>query len=241
MDLLSSGADVQAVLYVYLSAAFALMITVLHHRRLLKKSGDYHAFLRYFAFFFALFFALPVLIVFTASADPGAFLASCGFTFGRSQKGFLFMGLSVPVALIAAFIGSRDPVMKAQYPFSKEACSNPKRFVFYEICYLVLYYLPWEFLYRGVLFFPLIPAIGLVPALAVQTLISTLYHFGHPDSEILAALGAGFIFGLIAYATGSFFYTVFIHALVGIGNDMFLYLRYHRVRRKNLEKEPEMR
>jgi membrane protease YdiL (CAAX protease family) len=231
MGLLSSGADVQSVLYVYLAVAFALMITVFHHKTLLRKYGDYQAFLRYFAFFFALFFALPVLIILLSCAEPGTFLASCGFTFGRSQKGILFMGLSVPVALIAAFIGSSDPVMKAQYPFSKEACSSPKKFVVYEICYLVLYYLPWEFLYRGVLFFPLIPAIGLVPALAVQTLISTLHHFGHPDSEIFGALGAGFIFGIIAYATGSFLYTVFIHALVGIGNDTFLYLRYHRPRR----------
>lgn len=232
MGLLSSGADVLAALYVYLAVAFALMITVFHHKRLLRKYGDYQAFLRYFGFFFVMFFALPMLLILLASAEPGAFLASRGFTFGRSQKGLLIMGLSVPIALIAAFIGSRDPVMKAQYPFSKEACSNPKRFVFFEICYLALYYLPWEFLYRGVLFFPLIPAIGLVPALAVQTVISTLHHFGHPDSEIFAALGAGFIFGLIAYATGSFLYTVFIHALVGIGNDTFLYFRYHRPRRR---------
>lgn len=232
MGLLSSGTDILTALYVYLAAAFALMITVFHHKTLLRKYGDYQAFLRYFGFFFVMFFALPVLIILLSSAEPGTFLASCGFTFGRSQKGLLFMGLSVPIALIAAFIGSRDPVMRAQYPFSKEACSDPKRFVFFEICYLVLYYLPWEFLYRGVLFFPLIPALGLVPALVVQTLISTLHHFGHPDSEIFAALGAGFIFGLIAYATGSFLYTVFIHALVGIGNDTFLYLRYHRPRQR---------
>ncbi|MDP2914342.1 MAG: CPBP family intramembrane metalloprotease [Candidatus Aminicenantes bacterium] len=232
MGLLSSGTDILTALYVYLAAAFVLMITVFHHKTLLRKYGDYQAFLRYFGFFFVMFFALPVLIILLSSAEPGTFLASCGFTFGRSQKGLLFMGLSVPIALIAAFIGSRDPVMRAQYPFSKEACSNPKRFVFFEICYLVLYYLPWEFLYRGVLFFPLIPALGLVPALVVQTLISTLHHFGHPDSEIFAALGAGFIFGLIAYATGSFLYTVFIHALVGIGNDTFLYLRYHRPRQR---------
>jgi len=228
MGLLSSGADVQSVLYVYLAAAFALMITVFHYRALLNKYDDYHAFLRYFVSFFALFFALPVLIIFAASAEPGRFLSSCGFTFGRSPRGLLFMGISVPIALLAAFVGSRDPVMKAQYPFSKQACSRPAKFIFYEIAYVAFYYLPWEFLYRGVLFFPLIPAIGLVPALAVQTLISTLHHFGHPASEIFAALAAGFIFGLIAYATGSFFYTVVIHALVGVGNDTFLYLRHYR-------------
>jgi len=230
MDLLSSGADVLAVLYVYLAVAFALMMSVLHYRTLLKKYGDYQAFLRYFALFFALFFAVPVLTVFVGSAEPGRFLASCGFTLGRAGKGLLFMGLSVPVALLSAFIGSRDPVMQAQYPFSKQACESPARFVRYEVAYIALYYLPWEFLYRGILFFPLIPAVGLVPALAIQTLISTLHHFGHPPSEIFAALAAGFIFGLIAYATDSFLYTVFIHALVGVANDTFLYFRYHRPR-----------
>jgi len=230
MGLLSSGADVLTVLYVYLAVAFALMMSVFHYRTLLKKYGDYQAFLRYFALFFALLFAVPVLIVVAGSAEPGRFLASCGLTFGRAGKGLLFMGISVPVALLSAFIGSRDPVMKAQYPFSKQACDSPAKFVRYEAAYVVLYYLPWEFLYRGILFFPLIPAVGLVPALAIQTLISTLHHFGHPPSEIFAALAAGFIFGLIAYATGSFLYTVFIHALVGIGNDTFLYFRYHRPR-----------
>jgi membrane protease YdiL (CAAX protease family) len=70
--------------------------------------------------------------------------------------------------------------------------------------------------------------VGLIPALAVQTIISTLYHFGHPPSEIFAALGAGVIFGLVAYATGSIFYASILHAAVGISNDVFLYTRRPR-------------
>jgi membrane protease YdiL (CAAX protease family) len=66
--------------------------------------------------------------------------------------------------------------------------------------------------------------------LALQTIISTIYHFGHPDSEIWAACGAGFIFGLVAWFSGSILYSVFMHALVGIGNDTFLYLRCQRTR-----------
>jgi len=74
----------------------------------------------------------------------------------------------------------------------------------------------------------LIPAVGLVPALSVQTIISTLHHFGHPPSEIFAALGAGFVFGLIAYYTGSFFYTIFLHALTGVATDFFIFRRDYR-------------
>jgi len=228
VGLLNSAADVLAVLYVYLAAAFALMITVLNYRTFLKKHGDFRSFLLYFTAFFLAFMAVPVAIIVFLAPAPLDFLRSVGLTLGRSGTGLLIMAASVPVALLAAFIGSRDPVMKAQYPFSKEACASPKTFILYEACYLVFYYLPWEFLFRGILFFPLVPAVGLVPALGLQTIISTLYHFGHPDSEVFAALAAGLAFGLIAHATGSFLYTVFIHALVGIGNDVLLYVRFHR-------------
>ncbi len=231
MGLSSSAAGARDILYVYLAIAFPLMMTFFHYRALLKKRGDYQAFLLYFAAFFAFFLAVPVLIILIAAPGPLAFLVSVGLTAGRVGKGLIFTAAAVPIALLAAFVGSRDPVMKAQYPFSKEACASLKRFVFYEASYLLLYYLSWEFLFRGVLFFPLVATVGLVPALAVQTIISTVYHFGHPDSEIFAALGAGFVLGLIAYATGSFLYTFVIHALVGIADDSFLYYRYHRPRR----------
>ena len=149
-----------------------------------------------------LLLAVPVLIVVVAAPSPGDFLWFVGLTPGRVGTGLLFSAVGVPLAAVAGFIGSRDSAMQSQYPYSKEACADPRQFVRYEIAYLVLYYLPWEFVFRGLLFFPLVPLVGLIPALAVQTIVSTLYHFGHPATEIFAAVGAGIVFGLVAYVTG---------------------------------------
>lgn len=228
MGLLSSGQSLQAVLLLYLSLAFTLMITVFNYRRFLKKHDDFRAFLLYFFFFFLMFLALPCLIVFVTAETPLSFLKAAGFSTGKSGRGLMLMAAAVPLALLSAFIGSKDPGMKRQYPFSKSACASWKRFIFYETAYLFLYYPAWEFVFRGLLFFPFVSSVGLLVALSFQTILSTLYHIGHPDSEIFAALAAGFVFGLIAYWTGSFLYTVFIHALVGISNDTFLYFRHHR-------------
>jgi membrane protease YdiL (CAAX protease family) len=219
-----------ALLYPYLALAFTLMVTVFHHRTLRRGRGELHAFLLYFASFFLFFLALPLALILLTAADPGAFLRSAGLSTGQTGRGLLLSAMAVPICLVAAFIGSRDAALRKQYPFAKTACRTPGGFVAYEAAYLFLYYLPWEFLYRGLLFLVLVPALGLFPALALQTIISTVYHFGHPDSEIWAACGAGFIFGLVAWLTGSILYTVFIHALVGIGNDTFLYLRCYRPR-----------
>jgi membrane protease YdiL (CAAX protease family) len=217
-----------AVLLLYLSAAFALALTVFHYKRFLKKGDDFRAFLLYFASFFFLFFAIPCGLIFILNREPFQFLKEIGCTLGSSKKGFSIAAIGAPLAVLAGFIGSRDAELRRFYPFSKRACRGPKKFMAYETAYLFLYYLPWEFLYRGILFFPFVSALGLIPALCLQTILSTLYHIGHPDSEIFASLAAGFLFGGIAYITGSFFYTTFLHALVGISTDIFIYRRDYK-------------
>lgn len=232
MGTLTEIEPVPTLLYPYLALAFALMVTVFHHRNLRRGRDELRAFLLYFAAFFLFFLAIPLGLIMLSAADAGAFLRSAGLTLGQSGRGLALSVLAVPVCLLAAFVGSRHPALRRQYPFAKAACRTPAVFVAYEAAYLVFYYLPWEFLYRGLLFLALAPALGLVPALALQTVISTIHHFGHPDSEIWAACGAGFIFGLVAWSTGSFLYTLFIHALVGIANDTFICLRSRRTRFK---------
>jgi membrane protease YdiL (CAAX protease family) len=228
MDLLNSPASIPVFLYAYLGMAFTLMITVFNYRTFLRRFGDFKSFLLYFSFFALTLFVLPVAFILLFAKTPSVFLTSAGFTLGRVGRGIVIAAVSVPFALGTAFIGSRDPAMQARYPFSKQACASPKKFILFETSYLFLYYLPWEFVFRGLLFFPLIPAIGLLPALALQTIVSTVYHIGHPDSEIFAALAAGMLFGLIAFWTRSFLYTVFIHGFVGIGIDLAFYVRNRR-------------
>jgi membrane protease YdiL (CAAX protease family) len=217
-----------AVTLVWTALAFALTATVLHHRRLAARMPDDRAYLLYFLVFFGVFMAVPLVLVFLGSAEPGRFLAAAGFTAGKWRLGLPLAAAGVPIGILVAVTGSGDPAMRAQYPFSKRACASPGKLAVHELAYFFFYYVAWEFLFRGLLFLPLVPALGLVPALAFQTALSTLFHFGHPDTEVFAALGAGFIFGIIAWATGSFFYTVLIHAAVGIGTDVTVYLRHHR-------------
>ncbi len=214
-----------ALVYVELALALTLFATVLHFRSLRKTRDELAAVRLYFLAFFSLLLAVPCLLVVVASSEPRALLASFGWTFGRAGRGLALAAAGLPLAVLAGFIGSRNPEMKKMYPFAKAACADARTFAGYELAYLFFYFLPWEFVFRGVLFLPLVPALGLLPALAVQTTISTLLHIGHPDIEVFAAAGAGVIFGAIAYATGSFFTTFALHAATGIATDTFLFFR----------------
>lgn len=227
---LGAAGRTTGLVYLELALAFILLATILHFRRRRGTRGELRAVMTYFASFFALVLAAPVLIVVLTTARPASVLSSFGWTFGRAGLGAGLTLGGLPLVILAGWIGSRDPAMQRMYPFAKAACGGPGRFAGYELAYFGLYYLPWESAFRGALFLPLVPAIGLIPALAIQTTISTLLHIGHPDAEILAAAVAGLAFGLIASVTGSFFYPLVLHAAAGMATDTFLFAR----RRKGL-------
>jgi len=219
------GGPALALCALELVLALTLLATVLHFRRLREGRDELKAVRVYFLAFFLLLLALPCLIILLAADRPLETLAACGWTFGRAGLGATLALAGLPLAVLAGFIGSRDPSMRKMYPFAKAACGGPRTFAGYELSYFAFYYLPWESVFRGLLFLPLVPAIGLVPALALQTIISTLLHIGHPDPEVFAAAGAGLVFGLVAYVTGSFFYPLVLHAATGIATDTFLFVR----------------
>jgi membrane protease YdiL (CAAX protease family) len=217
-----------ALVYLELILALTLLTTVLHFRARRRTRDELAAVRSYFLAFFVLLLAVPCFLVFLSSSGPWAALASFGWSFGRAGLGFALAAIGLPIAILAGSIGSRDPEMKKMYPFAKAACADARTFAGYELTYLFLYYLPWEFVFRGVLFLPLVPLVGLIPALAIQTALSTLMHIGHPDTEVFAAAGAGLVFGLIAWATGSFLYPLILHAATGIATDTFLFLGRRR-------------
>lgn len=221
-------APVPGVVYLVLLAGLVLVSTIFHFRGARGRPGETAAVLRYFAAFFTLLLVLPCVTVVLSAAEPRSALAACGWTLGRTGRGWLIAAAGLPLAILAGSIGSRDPGLRGMYPLAKSVLADARAFAAYELAYLVLYYLPWEFLFRGVLFLPLVPAVGLLPALAVQSALSTLLHAGHPSSEVLAAALAGLAFGLVAYVTGSFLYTFVLHAAAGIATDTFIFLARRR-------------
>ena len=213
---------------------FALISSFFHYRSLLKKcEDDFEAYIRYFINFFILLFLIPVVAVLFSYPRPLETLGGLGIRFGDFKLGLLILLIGIPAAVALIYTATRNPALKDQYPFSKEACRNPKKFFLYELFYLVFYYTAWEFAFRGALLFTLIQMMedkpsGVVVAILIQSIIATVYHLGHPHIEILGALLGSVIFGIIAYATGSIFYTVFLHAFIGILNDIFIYRKYHK-------------
>lgn len=216
------------ILLPYITVALTGMITIFYHSVLNKRFGDAKGTWIYFAVFFVLLAAVPILLIFLIENDPRQVLIDLGFAVGNHRIGLLLVLAFVPIALLVGRLVSRTPEMIAWYPFSKQVCARDGAFALYEAGYLLLYYTTWEFLYRGILFFPLLAAFGYIPAMAITTLLSTLHHIGHPKTEIGGAVLGGVIFSAVALVTRSILYAIVIHAMIGVVNDTFIYLRTYR-------------
>lgn len=222
-----------SLVFLIYAVAFTLLSSLFHYKRLLEKyKDDFKAFVLYFVYFSLFLFVIPVIVILLLFPHPLETLKNLGFQPGNYQLGLKIILISMPLCLLSSYIAANDPRLKKYYPFSKNACRNLKTFALYEMFYLFLYYLAWEFTFRGVILFSIAgmmaDAKGILIAIFIQTIISTVFHLGHPDTEIFSSLAGGIIFGIIAYATKSFFYSLFVHALIGILNDSLLYVRYYR-------------
>jgi hypothetical protein len=230
------ASDPYAVLFCCIGVAFLLLSSVLNIHSLLKRAkSDYAAAMTYFASFFVLMFAVPMALVLVEGPRVGMDTWTLGLQIGDWKRGLTFVAFAAPIAAVSIFFGSRDPQLRAQYPFSKEALKGPVRFILYESAYVLLYYLPWEFAFRGVVLFGLLAFLpvtipGVAVAVMVQTFLSTIYHIGHPHSEVVGAFILGLVSGAAAVVTGSIFYGLLFHAVVGVLNDCIVYRRLARNR-----------
>ena len=123
--------------------------------------------------------------------------------------------------MLAAYLASCDPATREVYPINKSAGSSPVIFGLHACTYL-LFYVGWEFHFRGFLQFGLCDKLGAANALLVQVMASSLLHIGRSGVEAFAAIGGGILWGVIAYRTRSLLSGLLQHFLLGIALDWFI-------------------
>ena len=170
---------------------------------------------------FVLFFIIPAAAYRLLARRP---LAELGLRLGDHRTGLKVVAAALVVVVPVLWINAAAPEMQAEYPLAKEATGDLRRFVIYELLY-VLYYWGWEFLFRGALQLGLLRKMGLAGSCMVQLLPSVLLHIGKPLGETWGAVVAAPIFGALAVRTRSFLYVFLFHYTIGVVNDLFCAMR----------------
>ena len=162
-------------------------------------------------------FALPAAFLLLT----GDSLRRMGLQLGDTDFGSRLVLIALPIATGVLFVGSSFPELQATYPW---AGAWPGRSSLHLLAWsglYALYYLAYEFFYRGFVLRGLEPYWGLEAAIWVQTLASTLLHLGKPVAETLGAIPMGLVFALVAVRSRSLLWPFLLHLAIGLLTDIF--------------------
>ncbi len=153
-----------------------------------------------------------------------------GVQFGDKKFGLILLALGIISIPFTARVGIMDPIFQATYPLLRpEAISqtglpalNVVALILGESSYVIIYYIPYEFFWRGFAQFPLqkYGKLNTFWIILWTTVLSTILHIPVPPSEILGAAFVGFVYGWLALRTNSIVYGLVHHAATGVAADV---------------------
>lgn len=143
-----------------------------------------------------------------------------GIGFGNVREGLIWLLLGLPIGIAIGWNSATSPELAAVYPLGSPQLTVVS-FLPHAVGY-VLYYIGFEYHFRGFLLLGLEKRIGPWAANILQAGIVALVHVGKPSVELAVAFPASVLFGWIVLRTRSIWYVVAIHAAVGIALDFFL-------------------
>lgn len=145
-----------------------------------------------------------------------------GFALGDWRLGLKVLALFSAVMVVVVLIVLQTKTFSQHYPMNRHALQSLSYFMVYESFHM-MYFLGWEFVYRGFMVFALRPVIGNY-AIIVQMIPFAILHVGKPAPEAFASILAGLILGAFALRTRSFLYCFLLHAISALALDIGVFL-----------------
>lgn len=159
----------------------------------------------------------PALLMWALGDTP----RRAGLTRGDVRFGLSLSLGALLIALPVLFVAAASPALQAVYPWAGDWPGRSPLHLLAWVGLYGLYYLAFEFFYRGFLLRTLEPAWGLSAAIWTQTVASTLVHLGKPALETLGAVPMGLLFALITVRSRSVLPAVSVHLIIGALTDLF--------------------
>lgn len=187
----------------------------------IPENGAAHVFLQKLTGFF-LMGILPYLSVLI-------FLPESPFHYGlvhEFQSGdslYILVPVVILITLNIFFAGK--PENLKQYPQMRISAWTPK-IISLNAFGWAIYLLGYEYLFRGVFFFGVLPILGLYKTIALNTIVYSLAHLSKGAKETLGSIPLGILMCIITFKTGSIWATFLIHLAMAWSNE-FLALYHH--------------
>ncbi|MBN2360965.1 MAG: CPBP family intramembrane metalloprotease [Deltaproteobacteria bacterium] len=155
--------------------------------------------------------------------------AEMGLGPGDWRLGLKIAGLLYALMLPVVAVASQLPGFASHYPLCPYVGQQAAALLrgepalawavaAHELGY-VLYFVAWEFLFRGFLTVALARYIGPL-AVLVQTIPFAILHLGKPQAEVYGSIAAGVALGLLALRCRSIWWGLLLHVAVALTMDL---------------------
>ncbi|MFW6138661.1 MAG: CPBP family intramembrane glutamic endopeptidase [Spirochaetota bacterium] len=194
----------------------------INHLRSAYITEDVQAFSVYYQWISALLLLgiVPVFIVRLGFKErPKDY--GLGFFSSRPIVQVFITMLGIAIVTPVTFFGARNPDLASLYPLVQNAGSSWVNWLKSSGIYF-LYYVGYEFAFRGFLLMGTKDDIGAWQAGAVSLAATVLLHVNRPQPETIMAVVAGMIFPFIVIKLKSLWPVILIHAYAGISLDYWI-------------------
>ncbi len=227
-------ASCAVIFYVYSTPPFLSPGKVNTLGIFMSLPGDLPVYSLRFLSSFLLFGLLPILFMLILGDTP----YSLGIRKPLRYWKLPYIAGGVAISVVFGVVSSFHDGIFHYYPYSHTLADIVQGgayhlFLIHTLLYLLLYYLPWEIFFRGMLILPFLPEEGqdedLNPRILgiafFQVIPSSLLHFGHPFIETLSAVPFGIVAGYLVLRTRSIFPGLLLHFVIGITVDLSIIIQ----------------
>ena len=151
---------------------------------------------------------------------PQYSLADYGLTYNPESTMDSVIATLVLAALTMplAYMTAKKPQHRENYPQIRETNWDRKLVVKNTLGWSA-YLLGYEFLFRGILLFPLVDVLGVWPAIAINTAMYSATHIPKGMDEAIGAAPLGIVLCLITLMTGTLWVAIVVHILMALANS----------------------
>ena len=151
---------------------------------------------------------------------PQYALADYGLTYNSDTTMTSIVAILILAALTMplAFLSSKKPSHQLNYPQIREK-NWTRSLVLKNSLGWSAYLLGYEFLFRGILLFPLVDALGVWPAVAINTAMYSATHIPKGLDETIGAAFLGVVLCLITLMTGTLWVAIVVHITMALTNS----------------------
>ena len=158
---------------------------------------------------------------------PHYSLCDYGLSFSKGTNIISFYWIAVLgfIIIVMNWFAARREKTFLMYPQIRVKEWDAKLIVTYSMSWLA-YLFGYELLFRGFLFFPLVNAIGVWPAISINIALYSISHIPKGLDETVGAILLGAVLCIATLQTGTIWVAFVAHVLLALSNSLFA-LKFH--------------